>query len=150
MKLPEFLFLIINPMMRILLRSPLHLLMSKSLMLISFKGRKSGRVFTTPVRYIRQQDTIQCFTAKSNQWWRNVAADKEIVIRVEGKDYACRAEVVTDDHERVRQAIEFLLDSFPADAPYYEIRMKNGQPDKNELEQASRLTALVETTLTVK
>ena len=68
-------------------------------------------------------------------------------MRVAGYDYACRAEVVTDDYARVKQAIAFLLDSFPADAPYYQISMKNGQPDKNELEQASRLTALVETTL---
>jgi hypothetical protein len=116
-------------------------------MLISFKGRKSGQVFTTPVRYIRQQDTIQCFTAKSNQWWRNVAADKDIVVRVAGYDYECSAEVVIDDDVRVKQAIAFLLEIFPADAPYYEISMKNGQPDKNELEQASRLTALVETQL---
>ena len=53
MKLPEPFFLIINPIMRTLLRSPLHGLLSDSLMLITYTGRRSQRKFTTPVRYLR-------------------------------------------------------------------------------------------------
>src|SRR5262249_17743027 len=52
MRLPEPLFVVINPVIRALLRSPVHGLMSKSLMLITFTGRKSGRRYTTPVRYV--------------------------------------------------------------------------------------------------
>ena len=66
MRLPEPLFVIINPMMRMLLRSPLHFVQSKSLMLITFTGRKSGRRLTTPVRYVRVGDTVRCFTAPEN------------------------------------------------------------------------------------
>jgi hypothetical protein len=33
------------------LRSPLHGILSKNFLLINFTGRKSGRVFTTPVSY---------------------------------------------------------------------------------------------------
>jgi hypothetical protein len=68
MKLPEPLFIIINSAMRILLNSPLHGLMSKSLMLITFTGRTSGKFFTTPVRYFSVNGTIKCFTSSENQW----------------------------------------------------------------------------------
>ena len=42
-----------NPMITWLLRSPLHGLVSKSIMLITYKGRKSSKEYTTPVNYLR-------------------------------------------------------------------------------------------------
>ena len=86
MKLPEFLFVIINPMMRLLLCSPLHGMLSDSLMLITFRGRNSGREFTTPVRYIENDGVVRCFTSSENQWWRNLRGGSEVVLRVRGKD----------------------------------------------------------------
>ena len=58
MKVPEFMFVIINPVMRFILRSPLHVIFSSGIMLITFTGRKSGRKFTTPVRYLQDGDTV--------------------------------------------------------------------------------------------
>jgi F420H(2)-dependent quinone reductase len=147
-KLPESLFLLINPMMRMLLRSPLHGLMSKSLMLISFKGRNSGKFFTTPVRYIQVENKIQCFTAMSNQWWRNIDPHADVVLRIVGRDYECRAEAIKNDPERIQSAIANLLQHFPADAPYYEISFEpDGLPRDSDLEMASHKTVLVETML---
>jgi F420H(2)-dependent quinone reductase len=147
-KLPEPLFLLINPMMRMLLRSPLHGLMSKSLMLISFKGRNSGKIYTTPVRYIQVENKIQCFTAMSNQWWRNIDPHADVVLRIAGRDYACKAEAIKDDPERVRSAVLYLLQHFPADAPYYEISLEpDGLPRDSDLEMASHKTVLVEAML---
>jgi hypothetical protein len=68
MKMPKALFTIINPIMSLLLRSPIHGLWSKSAMLITFKGRKSGKSFTTPVRYRQDNDVIRCFSVSQNQW----------------------------------------------------------------------------------
>jgi len=42
-----------NPLMKALLYSPLHGEVSKSLMLLSFTGRKSAMKFTPPVGYLR-------------------------------------------------------------------------------------------------
>ncbi|MBT7950873.1 MAG: hypothetical protein HN764_04555 [Gammaproteobacteria bacterium] len=151
MKLPEPLFLLINPMMRILLSSPLHSLVSKSLMLISFKGRNTGKYFTTPVRYIQIEDRVQCFTAMSNQWWRNMDPCADVVLRIAGRDYACKAEAIKDDPERVRSAVLYLLQHFPADAPYYDISLEpDGSPGDSDLEMASHKTVLVEAILNTK
>ena len=40
-----------NTFIKLFLRSPLHRMMSKSTLLITFTGRKSGNKYTTPVNY---------------------------------------------------------------------------------------------------
>ena len=47
-----------NPLVLLLLRSPLRVAMSNSTMLLTFTGRKSGRTYTTPVNYVR--DGTKC------------------------------------------------------------------------------------------
>jgi len=145
MKLPEPLFVLINPAIRILLSSPLHGLLSGSLMLIQFTGRRSGREFITPVRYIRHEGTIQCFTGSANQWWRNMRNGADVVLRIGGKDSHYRMTAVPSDPEKISQSLMRLLAEFPQDAPYYNIRMlSNGTPDLETLKKAGFNTVLVE------
>ena len=47
-----------NNLMTAMLRSPLHGMMSKFIMLISFRGRKSGKLYTIPVGYMQDGDTL--------------------------------------------------------------------------------------------
>ena len=47
-----------NPIMASLLRSPLHRWLSRNTMLISVRGRKTGRMLTTPVNYVRVGDEL--------------------------------------------------------------------------------------------
>jgi len=122
MRLPEPLFLIINPMMRMLLRSPLHFIQSKSVMLITFTGRKSGRCFTTPVRYVRVADTVRCFTSSENLWWRNLRGGAAVSLRIEGKEMPYWA-TVQSDPAAVRAALTHYLGLFHQDAAYHGIRL---------------------------
>ena len=46
---PRLVIRFLNPLMRLLLRSPFHRLLSKQFMLLSVTGRKSGRTYTVPV-----------------------------------------------------------------------------------------------------
>ncbi len=52
---------IVNSAMKFVLRSPLHGIVSKTTLLISFTGRKSGMTYTTPVSYSRQGDKVYIF-----------------------------------------------------------------------------------------
>jgi hypothetical protein len=64
--MPRWLRLLIklqNPMMRWLLRSPLHGLVSKVYLLLSVTGRKSGKVYVVPVQYAQQGDTLLILTS---------------------------------------------------------------------------------------
>jgi len=145
MRLPEPLFLIINPMMRMLLRSPLHFVQSKSLMLITFTGRKSGRLFTTPVRYVRVGDTVRCFTSAENLWWRNLRGGAAVSLRIEGKEAPYWASPIENNPGAKRDALKHYLALFPQDAAYHGIRLN---PDKSlvseDLERAAHDAVVVE------
>lgn len=145
MKLPEPLFVIVNPLVRWLLGSPIHSFWSGSLMLITFRGRNSQREFTTPVRYIRVGDTVRCFTSSENQWWRNMRGGAEVLLRIEGEEKRYRATAIENDPPYVQKWLEYYLLRFPQDAAYHSIRLN---PDKSpvteDLDAASKNAIVVE------
>lgn len=95
MKLPpKAVVNMMNGMMKTLLRSPLHGMLSAGLMLITFTGRKSGKQFTTPVTYMRDGDTITCFTR--SPWWKNLQGGAPVTLRLQGRDRKGAAQVITD------------------------------------------------------
>jgi hypothetical protein len=144
-KLPEWLFKIINPMMSFLLRSPLHSVLSDSLMLITFTGRKSGKRFTTPVRYIKKGDTVRCFTAAENQWWRNLreGARVSLLIKRESAEYDAKASF--DNLEYIKEQLLSYLALFPEDAAYHEIRLnKDKSLNAEDLELAATKAIVVD------
>ena len=49
---------ILNPGMRLLLRSPLHGITSRNVGILHFTGRSSGRALSTPLSYTREGDDI--------------------------------------------------------------------------------------------
>jgi len=144
-KLPEPLFAIINPVMRFLLRSPLHGLLSNSLMLITFTGRKSGKKFTTPVRYIKTGDTVRCFTAAENQWWRNLRSGARVSLLVKGQLSDYQAQAIFDKPTDIKKQLVSYLTLFPQDAAYHDIRLnKDKSLDEKDLEHAANNAIVVE------
>lgn len=145
MKLPEPLFAIINPVMRFLLRSPAHGLLSDSLMLITFTGRKSGKQFTTPVRYIQTGDTVRCFTASENQWWRNLRSGARVTLLIKGQSSDYRAQAIFDNPDDIKKKLVSYLALFPQDAAYHDIRLnKDKSLDEQDLEKAASAAVVVE------
>lgn len=148
MRLPESLFVVINPVMRTLLRSPIHFFWSKSLMLITFTGRKSGRRYTTPVRYVRVDGVVRCFTSVEHLWWRNLRGGALVSLRIEGKEAPYNAVAIDHDRQKIRAALQHYLALYPQDASYHEIRLNR---DKSlvleDLDRASQHTVVVEARL---
>ena len=145
MKLPEPLFAIINPVMRFLLRSPVHGLFSGSLMLITFTGRKSGKQFTTPVRYIKTGDTVRCFTAAENQWWRNLRDGARVSLLLKRQSGQYHAQAIFDNPAVIREQLVAYLKLFPQDAAYHEIRLnKDKSLNEQDLEKAAANAVVVE------
>ena len=147
MKLPEAAFSIINPVVRGLLRSPIHGLISESLMLVTYTGRKSQRRFTTPVRYVPAGDSVRCFTSPETLWWRSLRGGADVVLRLQGQDRPCHATVIENDPDQVREALLNYLELFPQDAAYQDIRLnKDNTPVAEDLERASRTAIVVQAT----
>jgi len=103
-----------NGTTRVLLRSPLHGLVSNRVTLITVCGRKTGRLYTTPVDYVRDGDTITVVSRSHRTWWRNLRGGARVTVRVEGKDLKGVAEVVADDREAVAKALLALHPRYSA------------------------------------
>jgi hypothetical protein len=144
-RLPEPLFVVINPTMRLLLRSPLHGLVSASLMLITYTGRKSGRRYSTPVRYLTRGELVRCFTTTETRWWRNLRGGAEVSLRIRGREARYRATAIHDDVARVRAGLEDYFGEFPQDAAYHAVRLAAGnRPDPADLARAAQHAVMVE------
>lgn len=93
-----------------LLRSPLHRLGSGSLLLITYRGRRSGRRFTIPVMYAEREGTLTIFVGhpERKRWWRNLRVGAEVEVRLRGRRLRGQAEVVEDS-----AAVETYLDRYP-------------------------------------
>ncbi|MEO8397493.1 MAG: nitroreductase/quinone reductase family protein [Chloroflexota bacterium] len=113
----EFINKLSNIFMKPLLRSPLHVLVSKHYLLITFTGRKSGKIYSTPVEYMRDGDRVTFFTQRERSWWKNLQDDAPLTLRVSGQDYPTRAQVIVDEeairatfkrmHAKIKQAPDF-------------------------------------------
>ncbi len=60
----------LNVLVRILLRTPLHWLISHNTMLLWVTGRKTGKVYNIPVSYTRDGKDLVVFT--DAPWWKNL------------------------------------------------------------------------------
>ncbi len=93
--IPKLMYLVVNPLLKFILRSPFHGVISDKLMVLGFKGRKSGKQFSTPVGYTRMPDgTLMLFT--QSNWWKNLQSDPVIHLRLQGQERQARAEICQD------------------------------------------------------
>lgn len=76
-----------DPLVRFLLRSPLHGLVDRQLMLVTIKGRISRRLFTVPVGYLQATDAIYVLVSDpySKLWWRNLDGGARVELTLRGK-----------------------------------------------------------------
>lgn len=132
----------VNKSMKSILRSPFHGLVSKSVLLISFKGCKSGKVYTTPVSYSLHGDQVYIFTHAS--WWKNLCANDTIRLRIRGKDVAAIAETITDDKETIVTSLAAHLQKVPSDAKYYGVTFdQQNQPNLAEVRKAVQTVTMI-------
>jgi hypothetical protein len=97
-----------NPIVKALLRSPLHGLASGGLALITVTGRRSGRRFTFPVGYEQTEDrvTIGVGWPERKVWWRNLRQPAPVEIRIRGESYSGTAVAEGDEHSDVRVIVD--------------------------------------------
>ena len=128
MRIPEPFFPVINRVMRLLLTSSLHGVMSGSVMVIYFTGRKTGRQCWTPVRYLKEGESrVVCLTGRETGWWPNFLEPRDVELQLAGRRIAARAHARPGDTEHKTSVLRETLERFPADAPYHGIVVRRGQ-----------------------
>lgn len=105
--IPKSAYKFVNPIMKAILRSPMHGLLSHAMMVLTFKGRKSGKTISTPVGYTRKGNSLIVFTFGS--WWVNLQNNAELTMRLQGRDVKGRANIVRDLQE-VKKRINSIVE----------------------------------------
>jgi len=132
------LYSVINPVVKFILSSPLHGLMSGNTVLLEFKGRKSGKIYTTPVSYRATNGHLHCFTDKANRWWLNLQGGDDVGITLRGRKMTGRPSVLTDGSAPVQAALHDLLVASPRDASHAEVGFDaDGRPVASDIARAS-------------
>ncbi len=137
---------IANPIVKALLRSPLHKIASGSLTLLHFTGRKSGRRFVTPLSYVRNQDTVWLLSAHSTRWWMNLrGGDAAVTLEIARTTYTGKARLWETDSTELRDRVRSYLSALPRDAKVYGIKLDdNKTPDEGSLIKAAPQLVFVE------
>jgi len=78
----------------------------RPMLLLTTKGRRSGRSHTTPVVYVRDGGRLLVLASNygaphNPDWYRNLLADPEVHVEMGGEEYDATA-VVPDEVERER------------------------------------------------
>ncbi|MBM4405448.1 MAG: nitroreductase family deazaflavin-dependent oxidoreductase [Chloroflexi bacterium] len=96
----------VNPFAKLLLRSPLHFLMSSRVLLITVTGRKSGRRYTTPVEYTRQGSLVTIVSRNDRSWWKNVSAKHQVRLQLRGRSVTGNAQLFSDDTAAIARCLQ--------------------------------------------
>ena len=139
---PKLITAISNTLISRLLRSPLHRLVSKSCVLLSFQGRKSGNSYTFPVGYFQQkEDEIEVIPLQN--WWRNLRGNVPVTVWLKGRRYGAVAEVYQGDEATVEE-LQRLVQGASALLRICQVeRDAQGQPKAESVRRAARSLVLI-------
>ncbi len=105
-----------------ILPSPLHRITSGNTLLITLKGRKSGRMITVPVNYTQTGQVVRITSKPERQWWRNLKSKPEVQIVLRGEKALGNAKVFESPEDVSRELALFLQPNLRL-AKYYQVSL---------------------------
>jgi len=111
-----------NSLMKWALSTPgIQSMVGTAVALLTFTGRHSGKTYTIPVSYHRENDIVTVITKRQRNWWRNFMEPTEVGLRLAGDTFVGAPEIVVDDHETLEFMIDYL-EKRPVDAKAYGLK----------------------------
>ena len=122
-----------NPITKFLLATPLHIVLSSRLAVLSFTGRKSGRSFATPVSYVMEGRTL--LVPGGGAWWKNLGSGRVARVRLRGVWTRVSSEIVSEP-VALAEVMRRMLAANPAIAVFTGVKPgPDGWPDPSALER---------------
>lgn len=120
------------------LSSPVHGLLGKNTMLISFKGRKSGKKYSVTIMYAQNNSVILATSYRHRIWWRNLLEGVPVTLLVRGQTLKGIGKVITREAD-VAKHLQAYLQIVPTHAKYFNVTLDpDGKPDIGDVAQAAR------------
>jgi deazaflavin-dependent oxidoreductase (nitroreductase family) len=133
----------VNNTMKFVLCSPVHRMVSKFILLITFTGRKSGKSYTTPVSYSQFGNQVYIFTHAN--WWKNLRGGAQVTLTIRGQELKGLAEPISEDKPAIAEKLAAHLRDVPSDAKYYAVTLdEHGNPRPDEVEKAVRTVVMIQ------
>ncbi len=133
---------LLNRAMKLMLRSPVHGMVSKTTLLITFTGRNSGKTYTTPVSYSQYGNEVHVFTHAA--WWKNLRSGAPVTLRIRGREFQGLAESVAEDKQAVAAGLMAHLRQVPFDARFYGVTFdEHKNPRSEEVKKAAQTAVMI-------
>lgn len=114
----------LNPVVRSLLRSPLHGITSHNIGIFHFTGRKSGRKLNTPLSYTREGNVVRLLSNQSTRWWLNFRGEGvKVEMEIARRRYPGTAVLLEGDSEALREGVRRFIRALPRDARVYGLKL---------------------------
>lgn len=107
--IPGWVYPIVNPLMKALIRSPMGRRLNHLMTVVTFTGRRTGRRFATPVAYARDGDAVTILVHRP--WWKNFRGGADVTLYLEGRDRRGQATAIEDPAEMVRYLRKTIADA---------------------------------------
>jgi len=135
----------VNHAMNFVLHSPMHGVVSKTIMQITFTGRRTGRQYTTPVSYSRHGDEIYVFSHAN--WWKNLRGGALVTMCIRGQEHKGYAYPVAADKQAVAEGLAAHLRKVPVDARFYGVTFdEDKNPRTEEVARAAQTVVMIRIT----
>ncbi len=132
-----------NPMMIWLLKSPLHGMISKGVMLVTVNGRKSGKSISTPTNYLHDGNTLWVISWRGRTWWRNLRGGANVRVLLAGRGVEGRGQVI-EEKKAVAQSLFDYYRKIPQYAKYVKIGLDAaGLPISADCERAAQKMVMI-------
>ncbi len=142
---PRGVMRVANVFIGALLRSPLHGVLSKPLLLLGYTGRKSGKRYHLPIAYRRDGAIVTLIAG--NPWWVNMRGGAPVTLRIAGVELRGVATPV-EDREQAARALLALLEQLPHLAKSYNAALTpEGRPDLASVRAAIETQVVVNVAL---
>ncbi len=126
-----------NSFMKAIITSPLHSLLGQGFAVITVRGRRTGKVYATPINVLEESDGFTVVSLRSRTWWRNLRGGASAELRVGGVEYTVQGQVI-EEQEQVGQGLDAFFRRIPGAAKYYGIHVgPDGQIPRADLEKAA-------------
>jgi deazaflavin-dependent oxidoreductase (nitroreductase family) len=136
-----------NDFMSWVLRSPFHGMLSNGMMLITVTGCKTGKKYTTPVGYYREDGCLWVITSRDRTWWKNLHDGADVSLLLKRKPVTAFAELEMDENA-VQARMYKYLDHVPMAAKQLGVHMEDGKPNAEDIQRTAKNRLFVRLRLT--
>ena len=133
-----------NWFMSWLLRLPFHGLISGSILLITYTGRRSGTQYSAPLNYVRDGKILWVTSERQRSWWRNFREHWPIRVLLQRVEIEGNGLAITEPEQLSQAFIEFFHLA-PANARFFKVRLEDdGTPNQEDLDRIVAERVLVQ------